>query len=148
MIGALHASIAVTTKELPVGFVATHDTVGATVSTTVTVCVALVWLPDASVAVHVTTVVPTRNFGGALFVNATVPAQSSVAVGTPSAGDPQSSRCRSGGTDVMIGFVVSTTVTVCVVIAIRPMLSSPRHVTVDGPTGSCAGASLVTVTGP
>jgi len=62
--------------------------------------------PDASVAVHVTTVVPTKNFGGALFVSLGVPAQSSVAVGTPSAGDPQSRRCRSGGIDVMIGGIV------------------------------------------
>src|SRR6184192_4293616 len=90
----VHESIAVTTNELRVGFVATHDTVGATVSTTVTVSFEMAWLPDASVAVHVTTVVPTKNFGGALFVNVTVPAQSSVAIGSPSGGEMQSFRSR------------------------------------------------------
>src|SRR2546428_12443643 len=86
MTGAPHASLADAMNKWPVGGpVATHETVGGTVSVTVTVCVAFVVLPDTSWALHVTTVAPTKDFGGELFVKVTVPAQSSVAVGVPRA---------------------------------------------------------------
>src|SRR5207244_2204346 len=90
----VHESIAVTTNGLPVGFVATHDTVGATVSTTVTVVIR-----DGVVARRVSRrprddrrcdkelrrrVVRERHR----------PAQSSVAIGSPSGGEMQSFRSR------------------------------------------------------
>src|SRR5262249_12610853 len=147
MTGAPHASNAETTNVLPVGGpVDTHETVGGTVSMTVTFCVAVDVLPDTSCAVHVTTVVPTKYFASPLLVNVTVPAQSSVAVGVPRAVPLQSFNRMSGGTDVKAGGVVSTMVTVCVACTTGSAPSSPLQVTVLGPMANWAGASLFTVT--
>src|SRR2546428_6295209 len=147
MTGAPHASLADAMNKWPVGGpVATHETVGGTVSVTVTVCVAFVVLPDTSWAVHVTTVAPTKYFGGELFVKVTVPAQSSVAVGVPRAVPWQSFRKMSGGTEVKAGGVVSTIVTVCVACTTGSLPSLPFHVTTFGPIANWPGALLVTVT--
>ena len=58
-------------------------TVGAVVSTTVTVCVAVAKLPLASVAVQVTVVAPRENNAGASFVITGAVSQISVAVAVP-----------------------------------------------------------------
>src|SRR6266851_1866145 len=86
--------------------VAVHETTGGTMSCTVTVCVAVDWLCEASVAVQVTTVGPTSNLYGALFLNVGAPAQSSTAVGRPRTAGPQLLSVMSGGTDVKTGAVV------------------------------------------
>ena len=50
---------------------------GADVSTTETVCVAIAKLPDESVAVHVMVVSPSGNESGALLVTDAIPTRSS-----------------------------------------------------------------------
>src|SRR6185436_7703661 len=91
MVGAsVQWSVEDTRKVPPGGPAGTQETSGATVSVTVTVWVAVAWLPERSAAVQVTTVAPTRNFGGASFVKAGDPPQSSVATGRPRSGEPQS----------------------------------------------------------
>ena len=57
-------------------------TVGGILSTTVTLCAAVLVLPDASVTVQVTTVIPTGKLAGALFV-AVSPGQLSEVTGVP-----------------------------------------------------------------
>jgi len=147
IVGGPHASSAETTNAPAVGCVATHDTVGGTVSTTITCCTAVEVLPLASCAVHVTGVSPTKYFGSPLFVKVTVPAQSSVAVGVPSGVPLQSFRWMSGGTNVKTGGVVSTIVTVCCAVCVGSNPSLALQVTVFGPTGNWNGASFVTATG-
>src|SRR5436190_20230530 len=84
MIGAAHESNAVTTKELPGRLVATHDTAGATVSTTVTVCVAVAVWWFASSPIHVTTLGPIANRVGASLVTMTgPPKQTSAPIARP-----------------------------------------------------------------
>jgi hypothetical protein len=87
-----------------------HDTVGGTVSVTVTFCVAVVKLPAASVAFHVTTVVPTPNDAGASLVIVGVPAT----VHSDRCREIQRSRLSSPDVERHereSGLVVSTTVT-------------------------------------
>src|SRR5437660_4880963 len=117
----------------PMGSTTVHAAVGATVSVTVTRCVVVDTLPDASVAVHVTVVVPTSNVDGASLTIEGAPAQSSTAVAAPSGIGPQSPAAVSVGTNVKIGFVVSAIVIVCVVVAVRPWVSVAVHVTVFAP---------------
>src|SRR5262245_27973419 len=102
-------------------------------STTVTVWIAVAWLPGMSVAVQVTLVEPTKNFGGALLVNVTRPPQSSTAAGSPRSVPLQSFKWMSGGTKVKTGGVVSTIVTVCDACTTGSTPSSPLHVTALAP---------------
>jgi hypothetical protein len=54
------------------------------------------------------------------------PAQSSVAVAIPRSTGPQLPTQMSGGTNVKVGLVVSTTVTVCVSVLMRASERLPR----------------------
>jgi hypothetical protein len=121
--------------------------VGGVVSVTVTVCVQLVMLPAASVAVHVIVVAPT-GYGSVnnrpslrLPTTETAPGQLSVAVATPGstavaqgvAPAPVSVITFDG--HVMIGGVVSVTITVCVQFAMLPAASVAVQVIIVTPTG-------------
>src|SRR5918993_1156378 len=105
-------------------------TEGFSLSTTVTVCVAVAMLPAASVTFHVTVVVPRGNEAGASFVTASggngqlspvvgVPRLTFVATQEP-ASVPTSVRFAGG---VIVGTVLSTTVTVCMNVAMLPLAS-------------------------
>jgi hypothetical protein len=117
--------------------------VGAWLSTTVTVWVAVAVLPAASVAVHVTVVVPNWKIAGALFE--IVAPTLSVAEAFPNATLDAVARLRSVGTIIFDGAVIdggwlSTTVTVCVAVAVLPAASVAVHITVVVPNGKTAGA--------
>src|SRR5688572_13482773 len=131
---AVQPSAASTRKAWPVGPAAPQVTLGATRSVTSTLCVAVAALPEASVAVQVTTVVPTGKLAGASLASAGVPAQSSTATGNPRLAGPQSSMETAAGTDSNKGAVVSTTVTVWVAAAARRSASSAVQVIVLAPT--------------
>jgi hypothetical protein len=111
------------------------------------VCVAVAVLPAASVAVQVTVVVPSGKLAGASFVTVTV-VQLSVATGLPklaitASHNPLALTVMFAGATI-VGFVLSLTVTVCVVVAVFPALSITVHVTVVVPIEKVDGASLVT----
>ena len=125
---------------------------GAVVSVTVTICVAVPMFPAASVADHVTVVVPTGNEAGALLVGVSMPSTTSTAVAIPRAiadNGPVASTDTAGGA-VTTGGVASTrfTVTSCVAVAVFPAASLALYVTVVTPTGKVGGASLTTLTAP
>src|SRR5437763_659034 len=86
-----------------------HD--GSSPRSTVTICFAVEMFPEASRAVQVTTVRPTENFVGASLVTVTA-LHTSVATARPMFGAAQFLMVTSAGTDVNVGAVVSTTVTV------------------------------------
>ena len=121
---------------------------GGVVSTTVTVVVPVAWLPESSVAVQVTVVLPRGNVAGASFVISTSASQMSVALAWPMLTAVPSrlvcSAVASSGT-VRTGTVVSAIVTVCVSVAELPASSVAVHVTVVVPRGNTSGASLVTM---
>ena len=106
-------------------------------------------MPLASVAVHVTVVVPNgKPAAGASLVTVTGPNRS-FAVAVPIAtvlSTPLASTVTSAGT-VSTGTVVSCTVTFWVAVDTLPLASVAVHVTVVVPSGNVAGASEVTVTG-
>src|SRR5437773_2871883 len=122
---------------------------GAGLSITVTVCVAEAVLPCASVAEYVSVVLPSGKLfpdGTPLRVTAPTPGRLSVAEPLPSvalrsltvtphevAPGPVNSVTAAGG--VTTGGVLSTTVTVCVVVAVLPAQSVAVQVTVVFPTG-------------
>ena len=90
--------------------------VGSSISVTVTVCVHVAVFPEPSVTVHTTVVVPIANATGALFVTEATE-QLSAVVGVPSATpvashDPRSVVTATGNGQAIIGFWLSTTVTV------------------------------------
>jgi hypothetical protein len=121
---------------------------GLVLSFTVTVCVAVAVLPEPSVTVHVTVVVPNGNGDGALFVTlATV--QLSEVVGVPiftlNATHEAFAFTVTFDGAVIVGFVLSFTVTVCVAVAVLPDPSVTVHVTVVTPNGNVAGALFVTL---
>src|SRR5262245_62164465 len=94
---------------------------GGVVSSTVTSCASVPTLWLSSSARQVTVVGPTGNSGGASLVTASVGSQMSLAEAVPRstgvpAGDVHSTT-RSGGATIT-GAVVSTTVTLCVVLAV------------------------------
>ena len=128
-----------------------HVITGFSVSTTVTICVQVAVFPALSVAVHVTVVVPKGKVVGASLLTVAVP-QLSVAVATPiEAVDehcPKSVLMVIDDGHVITGFSVSTTVTICVQVAVFPALSVAVHVTVVVPKGKVVGASLLTVAVP
>src|SRR5690606_24185525 len=105
--------------------------------------------PEASVAVHVTVVVPIGNVAGALF-DTVVPVQLSENTGAPSATVAASQLLLSvaivtGAGAVITGFWLSSTITVCVAEAVFPTASVAVHVTIVVPIGKVAGALLDTV---
>ena len=124
---------------------------GGTVSTTSTRCCAVARLPAASVAVHVTRMLPIGMTAGASLSRVTAPAASAAAgaanrlpgaaVSWPAA-EPASST-RPGAAD-MEGGTVSRTVTDCCAVAALPDPSRAVHVTAVVPIGNTAGASLAT----
>jgi hypothetical protein len=113
---------------------------GAVVSLTVTNCVLVIELPAASVAVHVTTVLPIGKIppAGALFVKVTV-VQLSAAVGAVNVTvavhpDPAVAVIATGV--VNVGAVTSITITVWVAVVVFPLASVAVHVTVVLPIGN------------
>jgi hypothetical protein len=122
---------------------------GFCVSSTVTVCVAVEVFPAASVAVQVTLVIPIGNVAGASFATV-APVQLSENIGDPKTTAVAVHAAKSAGTviatgAVITGFWVSSTVTVCVAVAVFPAASVAVHVTVVKPIGNIAGASFATV---
>jgi hypothetical protein len=125
-------------------------TTGPVVSATVTVNEAARLLLRASVAVHVTVVVPSGNVDplAGVQVTATPPSTASVAEGVklnaaPVA--PVASTLAFAGT-VTTGPVVSVTVTVNEADPVLPRVSLPVHVTVVGPSGNVDPLAGVHVT--
>ena len=105
-------------------------------------------LPAASVAVHVTVVLPTANDEGALLVITGVE-QLSVAVAVTNANPvalqlPASALTDTLAGQVMTGRTFSITVTVCVQVLELPFTSVTVQVTVVLPDGKAEGASFVT----
>jgi len=106
---------------------------GAVVSTMVTTWVAVELLPEASVAVQVTVVVPSGNRAGASLVTAGLASHRSATCGVPRfTGVPASVVCSvvMPGGAVMLGGVVSTTVMTSVAMPTLPDASVAFHVTV------------------
>merc|ERR1711965_59985 len=119
--------------------------VGSILSTTVTVCVSVAVFPDPSVTVHVTVVFPSGKVPGALFVGEPT-LQLSAAVALPSvtlvaSQVPASTLTVTAAGAVMVGSILSTTVTVCV--AVFPDPSVTVHITVVFPSGKVPGALFV-----
>jgi hypothetical protein len=99
-------------------------TAGACVSVTVTVCVAVVVFPALSVTVQVTVVVPSGNVAGALLVTlATVQLSDVIGVPktTPVATQDPFAEAKTFAGAVIVGFVLSFTVTTCDAIAEHPL---------------------------
>jgi hypothetical protein len=121
--------------------------VGKVLSITVTVCVAVAVLPLASVTVQVTVVIPVLKITGALLLTEATE-QLSAATGVPKF-NPIAEQAAfelavmlAGAT--IVGLVASTTVTVCVAVAVRPLPSVTVQVTVVAPIAKVAGALCVT----
>jgi phenylpyruvate tautomerase PptA (4-oxalocrotonate tautomerase family) len=113
----------------------------------VTTCVADAVFPLASLAVHVTRVVPIGKLAGALLVTVTAE-QLSVVVGvprvTPVAKHPELIDEVTAAGAEMVGDTRSITVTVCVAVEEFPAPSVTVQVTVVVPIGNEAGALFVT----
>ena len=122
-------------------FVAGTDKVGSILSTTVTSCVAVAVLPDASVTVQVTVVVPTgKLFGASFVVLATLQLSAVVALpkvtfAAAALHAPASQFTVTAAGAVIVGSILSTTVTVCVAVTSLPLGSTAVHVTVVVPAG-------------
>ena len=117
-------------------------------STIVTNCVAIAELPAASFTVQVTVVVPVKNVYGASLVTLSTP-QLSVVTGVPKSNAETSHVATDeiviavGAT--IVGFTVSTTVTVWLALTVFPLPSITVQVTVVVPIGNVDGALLVTL---
>src|ERR1041384_2047067 len=129
--------------------------IGGVLSTTVTCCVAVAVLPAASVAFHVTVVVPMgKKFPAGTPVRETETEQPPSSASarpkvaslttTPHVAPSAPVDTLTSGGAVMVGGVVSLllTVTVCVHEAERPTLSVAVHVIVVVPTGNGSLKSL------
>ena len=119
---------------------------GAVESITVTVKLQMAVLPDGSVATRVTVVVPRLNVLPDVGVLTTVTLQLSVAVTLKLTIAPQLLLAEATlmlAGQVIVGGVVSLTVTVCVQVDTLPDASVAVHVTVVLPTGKHDGALLV-----
>ena len=117
-------------------------TVGAWLSITVTVCVQVAVFPDGSVTVQVTVVLPNANTEGALFVVEAME-QLSWLVGlpkdTPEAVQiPLSEYTETLEGQVIVGLILSITVTVAVAEAVFPLASVTVKLTVFGPRSAQA----------
>ena len=121
---------------------------GVVVSTILTNCVSDTELPEVSVAVHVTIVSPSGNDSGASLDKESISEISSV-VNSPKSSIivsmPVASIWISSGT-TKIGFIVSTTLTICVLVDSLPDWSVTFQVTIVSPNGNISGASLVIFT--
>ena len=113
---------------------------------------AVVVFPAASVAVYVTVVVPKANTDPELceLVNVT-PEQLSVAVGAVHVAIPLQEPIvlpivMFAGKAVITGALLSTTVIICVAVAVLPAASVAVQITVVVPIGNATGALLLTVT--
>ena len=105
-------------------------------------------MPDPSVTVQVTVVTPNGKVPGALFVTLATE-QLSAVVAVPNATlnalhVPFAFTVTFAGA-VIVGFVLSFIVTVCVAVAVFPEPSVTVHVTVVVPNGKVAGALFVTL---
>ena len=123
---------------------------GGVVSATVTSCPAVIVLPAASAAVHVTTVVPSPNRGGASLATETTPTASE-AVARPWSTAVPSGPAASASTEsgaYTAGGVVSTTETTCESDASFPASSAAVQVTTVLPTLNASGASLASEATP
>ena len=111
---------------------------GISLSVTLTVCVHVAVFPEASVAVHVTTVVPI-GYGPAGMGPLTVAEQLSVAVAVPiealEVHCPGSVVRFAVGGQVITGFSLSATITAWVHVAVLPDRSVAVQVTFVVPTG-------------
>ena len=118
--------------------------VGAVLSITVTICVAVTEFPELSVTVHITEVLPSGNAVGALLLTDIV--QLSLVVGVPKttlvAVHPVLASTVISAGAVRLGTSVSTTVTNCVAVLVFSDPSVTVHVTVVSPNGNAAGASF------
>jgi hypothetical protein len=124
---------------------------GETRSMTVTVWVAVDVFPAPSVTVHVTVVVPIGKELGALLL--TVPAVQLSAVNAFPMLLAVTEHVAPAGMVMFAGATSegapwSTTITVCVAVAVFPLLSVTVQVTVVAPKGNTAGALLVTEATP
>src|SRR5256712_5398693 len=123
---------------------------GLVVSVTVTVNDAALWLPCASVAVHVTVVGPNGNVAplAGVQLTATLPSRTSVAdaVKVNIAPDALVASTSPFAGTVTTGPVVSDTVTVNVLLPTLAWLSVAVHVTVVGPNGNVAPLAGVQLT--
>ena len=122
--------------------------VGLVLSLTVTVCVAVAVLPELSVTVQITVVVPSGKVPGALFVTEATP-QLSAVVGvpsvTPNALHDEFALTVTLAGAVIVGFCVSLTVTVKLAVVAFPAPSVAVYVTVVVPSGKVAPELCVLV---
>ena len=122
--------------------------VGKVASITLTVCVAVVLLPLASVTVHVTVVKPSWKILGALLVTLAI-VQLSKVIGvpntTPVAVQPVFVLTVIAAGATIVGLIASRTLTVWVAVVLFPLVSVTVQVTVVIPIGKTTGALLVTV---
>ena len=121
--------------------------VGFILSVTFTFWVAVAVLPEPSVTVHVTVVSPSwKAEGASLLTEATE--QLSPVTGiprlTPVAAQPVLVVASTSTGAVMVGFILSVTVTFWVAVAVLPEPSVTVHVTVVSPSWKAEGASLLT----
>ncbi|MNI35216.1 hypothetical protein D3C73_892330 [compost metagenome] len=120
---------------------------GLVVSLTVINCLAVETFPFSSLAVQLTSVVPTGKSAGALLVIFTLKISSAVAVPMETAVLlPSASLVMFAGI-VSTGLTVSTTITFCVAVMMLLFASVAVHVTFVVPIGNSFGASLTTMTG-
>ncbi len=112
--------------------------VGKVLSVTVTTCVAVAVLPALSVTVQVTVVEPNGKVAGALFVTDATPQLSAVTV-LPKLliTAPQLAFADTliAAGAVIVGLMLSTTVTFCVTVVLFPELSVTVQVTTVVPNG-------------
>ena len=111
---------------------------GVSASVTITVCEQLDVLPLASVAVHVTVVVPSAYGAAGIGPETVTPLQLSVAVAVPidalDVHEPASVLILTVEGQLITGNSESVTVTVCEHIAVLPLASVAVHTTVVVPT--------------
>jgi hypothetical protein len=107
----------------------------------------LALFPLLSVTVHLTVVVPIGKAGGASFVTDATP-QLSAVTGvpriTPVAVQAVLVVADTLAGQVIVGGILSVTVTVWLQLALLPLLSVTVHLTVVIPIGNATGASFVT----
>jgi hypothetical protein len=121
--------------------------VGLTLSVTVTICSSVAVLPEPSVTVQVTVVVPNGNAEGASLITEATE-QLSPVTGVPSTTFVEVQATLvvpdvAAGA-VIVGLILSVTVTICSSVAVLPEPSVTVQVTVVVPNGNAEGASLVT----
>src|SRR5260221_14787808 len=107
--------------------------------------------PLLSIAVQVTTLVPSRKAGGALLVTLATP-QLSAVTGVPSdtfvALQPELAVTIRLVGQVIAGVVWSRTTTICWQVAVFPLASATVQVITFVPTGTKAGELFVTLATP